>query len=115
MKKFLLLIFLTSLLFAVKQVPRTKKANDDKKSKIKVEKVVTVDKKNPSKDKHEQAKKKDHFKDADSNGVNDNREDDFQKIKKLNSKFKDQLKRKTADKRSGKKKKPKLSTKKKTK
>jgi hypothetical protein len=34
-------------------------------------------------------KEKDHHIDKNSNGVNDQREDDFEKIKKLNSKYKD--------------------------
>lgn len=92
MKRFIIFIFIASLLFAVKPVPRAKKKDDDKKSKVKIETVVERknEEKNDNKDKKE--KEKDHFKDADSNSVNDQREDDLQKIKLLKTKHKDLLK-----------------------
>jgi hypothetical protein len=43
-------------------------------------------------------KRDDHFDDADSNGVNDQREDDFRNIKELKSKHKDKDRDKNRDK-----------------
>jgi hypothetical protein len=81
MKKLIVLIFIAGLLFAVKPVPRNEKTNNDNKSKTKVENVT--------KTKNNQTH--DHFQDVDSNSINDQREKDFQNIKKLQSDFKDFL------------------------
>ncbi len=89
MKRFIILIFFASLLFAVKPVPRTKKANNDKGSVVKTEKITEYKKQNSYENKAKT--KKDYFKDTDSNGVNDQREDDLQKIKQLKTKHKDLL------------------------
>ena len=72
MKRFIILIFITSLLFAVKPVSHKEKKGNDSKPKIE---IVKSD------------KDRDHFQDTDSNSVNDQRENDFQLIKSLNSKF----------------------------
>lgn len=86
MKKCILLLFAATMVFAVQTVPRgTTTDSDDKtnnKSIIKEPSHYFVQKQT-------QKKGQDRFEDADSNSVNDQREDDFQKIKKLNSKFKD--------------------------
>jgi len=87
MKRLIVLVFLASLLFAVETVPRTKTINDDRTSKDKTE-VVTSEKTQKSKG------EKDSFIDIDSNSVNDQREHDLQKIKWLNSKFRDLFKKK---------------------
>lgn len=89
MKRFIILIFFASLLFAVKPVPRTKKANNDKRSVVKTEKITEHKKQNSYENKAKT--KKDDFIDTDSNGVNDQREDDLQKIKQLKTKHKDLL------------------------
>jgi len=89
MKRFIILIFFASLLFAVKPVPRIKKANNDKRSVVKTEKIAEYKKQNSHENKAKN--KKDDFIDTDSNGVNDQREDDLQKIKQLKTKHKDLL------------------------
>jgi hypothetical protein len=94
MKKLMILIFFASLLFAVKPVPRTKKTNDNRKSVVKTEKIVEYKKQDNYKNRKES--KKDDFIDTDSNGVNDQREDDLQKIKQLKTKHKDLLKKKSS-------------------
>lgn len=81
MKKFLLLLCFASFLFALKTVPRTSTTSDDK-SAARTEVVQS------SKTKKDNDTKKDRFQDADSNGVNDHREDDFQRIKQLKTKHK---------------------------
>lgn len=97
MKRFIILIFFASLLFAVKPVPRIKKANNDKGSVVKTEKIAEHKKQNSYENK---AKiKKDDFIDTDSNGVNDQREDDLQKIKQLKTKHKDLLKKNSSGKK----------------
>jgi uncharacterized protein YlxW (UPF0749 family) len=96
MKRFIILIFFASLLFAVKPVPRTKKANNNKGSVVKTEKIVEYKKQNSYENKAKN--KKDDFIDTDSNGVNDQREDDLQKIKQLKTKHKDLLKKKSSGK-----------------
>ncbi len=98
MKKFVFLILIASLLFAVKRVPRTEGTNDEAKSKVKVETVQHKENKKQTDSKERIDKKKDHFKDADSDGINDQREDDFQKIKQLKKKPRD-VKRKTVEKK----------------
>jgi hypothetical protein len=109
MKKFILLIFIASLLFAVQPVPRKNKTSSDNKPKINV-----VNKGKPSYYTQNPAKTKGHdrFEDADSNSINDKREDDFQKIKKMNSKFKDKYKKKDTDKKGKPKKTGKIQKKK---
>jgi hypothetical protein len=97
MKKLIMLIFVASLMFAITPVPRTQKSNTDKESKTKVEKIVKEQNKKQNENKDKKVIKKDHFKDSDSNGVNDQREDDFQKIKELKTKFKDLFKKKSVD------------------
>ncbi len=101
MKKFILLIFIVSCLFAVKTVPRAKKNDDHKTSEVITEIVTEEKEKTQITHKAKKEKKKDRFQDADSNSVNDQREDDLQKIKWLKTKFKDLkdlFKKKTPDK-----------------
>lgn len=76
---FLLIIMLTAV-FAIN--PKSKKVMTGDKAgvtEVKVPDKVDRDDKNG-----------DRFQDADSNGVNDQREDDFKNIKELKSKHKDQ-------------------------
>lgn len=92
MKKCILLLFVATMVFAVQTVPRgTTSDSDDKTNNksIKESPHYFVEKQT-------QNKGQDRFEDADSNSVNDQREDDFQKIKKLNSKFKDKYQKKDA-------------------
>jgi hypothetical protein len=93
MKKFILLLFVATMVFAVQTVPRstTTDSNDktNKESVIKESPHYFVQKQT-------QNKGQDRFEDADSNSVNDQRENDFQKIKTLNSKFKDKYQKKDA-------------------
>jgi hypothetical protein len=81
MKYIIVLIFFASLLFGVKPVPRN---NGDKDEDKKTEKVI----KTTDKTEKRYTKQKDHYIDKNANGVNDQREEDFQKIKQLNSKHK---------------------------
>ncbi len=75
MKILATLIFAVSLLFALEEVPRIEtRSSDEPENKQET----------PSKTIAPQ----DQFHDSDSNSVNDQREDDFQIIKSLNSKFK---------------------------
>jgi len=92
MKRLIVFVFLASLIFAVETVPRTKTAGDDETSKGKTE-VVTSEKAKKSKSE----KEKDSIVDADSNSVNDQREDDLQKIKWLKSRFRDLFKKKAEE------------------
>ncbi|MGB3341258.1 MAG: hypothetical protein WBB37_07235 [bacterium] len=87
MKYFLVLIIFASLLFGVQPVPRN---NGDKDEEKKTEKVIKTTNKTEKKDTKQ--KDKDKFIDNNANGVNDQREEDLQKIKQLNSKHKDLLK-----------------------
>ncbi len=80
MKKFLLLLCFASFLFALKSVPRTSTTSDDKAT-ARTEVVQS------SKTKKDDETKRDRFQDADSNSVNDHREDDFQRIKQLKTKY----------------------------
>ncbi len=92
MKRYIVLIFISSLLFAVKSVPRTdNKDKDNESTKIK---VVDVEKTVPDSPVLKKEKAHDHFQDVDSNSVNDQREDDFQKIKSL---FKNLFKKEKPD------------------
>jgi hypothetical protein len=79
MKTIVILLCFASFLFAVKTVPRSRQASDSE-TPARVEVVQS------SKDKKDDDTRKDRFQDADSNGVNDQREDDFQKIKLLRTK-----------------------------
>jgi len=88
MKRFIVLIFFASLLFGVKPVPRN---NGDKDQDKKTEKVIKNSDKTEKTDTKQ--KDKDHYIDNDANGVNDQREEDFQKIKQLNSKHKESPKK----------------------
>ena len=83
MKKIIVLIFIGSLLFAIKPVPKDEKAADKENSKIKAETVIKEQIKKQGVYKIEKDSRKDIFEDADSNSINDQREDDFQKIKRL--------------------------------
>lgn len=99
MKRFIILIFFTTLLFGVKQVPRRKKADVDKKPSTVID-VVQRDVLHQDKDRNQDIKQKDYFIDSDSNSINDRREDDFQKIKKLKKpKIKNLFKKKTDEKK----------------
>jgi hypothetical protein len=88
MKYFIVLIVFASLLFGVQPVPRN---NGDKDEEKKTEKVIKTTNKTEKKDIKQ--KDKDHYIDNDANGVNDQREEDFQKIKQLNSKHKESPKK----------------------
>ncbi len=103
MKRLIVIIFMASLLFAVKSVPRTETADEEKETKTE---IVNEEKAKKPNDHKVKTDKKDHFKDADSNSVNDNREDDLQMIKQLKTKFKDLFRKKTSDKQEEPKKKP---------
>ncbi len=92
MKRLIVLIFLASLLFAVETVPRTKTTGDEGTAKGKTE-VVTSEQAKKSKSE----KEKDSIIDADSNSVNDQREDDLQKIRLLKSRFRDLFKKKAEE------------------
>jgi hypothetical protein len=93
MKKCILLLFVATMVFAVQTVPRN--TTTDSNDKTSNESII---KESPHYfvQKQTQNKSQDRFEDADSNSVNDQREDDFQKIKKLNSKFKDKYQQKDA-------------------
>ena len=81
MRKMIVFLCFASFLFAVRTVPRSSETSETK-SPTRIEIVQSVsDKKNDD-------TKKDRFQDADSNGVNDQREDDFRKIKLLRTKHK---------------------------
>ncbi len=85
MKKILILLVFVGLLIAVEPVPKDKVNKKSERKTEKVEKVKKIGKVTVKKDKA----RKDYFLDADSNAVNDQREEDYLKIKKLNSKFRD--------------------------
>lgn len=96
MKRFLLIIYIASLLFAIEPVPRTKKTGDDKASKTKTE-IVTDKAKKQVLRTDKSASKRDSIVDVDSNSVNDPREKDLQQIKLMKSKFKDLFKKKKSE------------------
>ncbi|MEO0227193.1 MAG: hypothetical protein ABIL70_03980 [candidate division WOR-3 bacterium] len=114
MKRFLLpLLFLISLSIAVRPVSR----NDDLKNNKPDVRIQNPLNENEPRDgtKEEiqqieeiknQTEKDDRFQDADSNNVNDQREDDLLKIKQLKTKFKDLFRKFTAPKKEESKKKP---------
>jgi hypothetical protein len=83
------------MVFAVKPVPRNEK-------KVEIKNVTSaseiVQKKTDEKDKKDDDKKeKDRIIDKNGDGVNDQREDDLQKIKNTKSKHKDLIKKKNAN------------------
>ena len=85
MKKLILLIFIAGIAFAVTPVPRDKKpAKTSTPSAV----YVQHDNKDDKDTKKEDDRRKDRFIDSDSNGVNDQREKDFQKIKESKTKHK---------------------------
>jgi len=91
---FLFIIALVAA-FAVNPRPKTPAAKDKPDAA-----VVKTELKEPDKvDKND--KNDDRFHDADSNGVNDQREDDFKNIKELKSKHKDKDRDHDEDKGSG--------------
>ena len=79
MKRMIVLICMVSFLFAVKTVVRSNETSDVRSPT----RIEVVQSRNDSKD---DDARKDRFQDADSNSVNDQREDDFQKIKLLSTK-----------------------------
>lgn len=84
MKRITILIMLAwAMTFAVTPKPKSDKdqtKTDKEKIKIEFVKPEKVDKNDTNSD---------HFNDPDSNGVNDQREDDYKSIKELKSKHKD--------------------------
>lgn len=99
MKRFMILLLFTPLLFGIKQVPRGEKADVDKGPSTVIEagqRALFGQGKENDKD----VEQKDYFIDSDSNSVNDRREDDFQKIKELKKpKIKDLFKKRTEEKK----------------
>ncbi|MEO0128923.1 MAG: hypothetical protein ABIL07_07740 [candidate division WOR-3 bacterium] len=98
-------IILATLLFfaltwAVQPVSKTDKVNKEPVKKIQIhnnEENKEDTKPIQMKDREPRDSKNDHFIDADSNNVNDQREDDLLKIKQLKTKFKDLFKKDTED------------------
>lgn len=86
MKIILILFFCATLVFAVKPVPRPEN-NGDVKTATGVVQNKGDDKNDDARD--DEKDKKDLFKDDNSDGVNDQREDDLQKIKNTKPKEKD--------------------------
>jgi hypothetical protein len=115
MKRVMLLLFMTSMLFAIKQVPRQTGTHNANNSEFKIEtNQEAKTQKNGVVQKRE--REQDRFIDRNSNGVNDRREDDFQNIKTKKSKHKELLDKKDDDRGSKKQKverqqKPKASNK----
>jgi hypothetical protein len=93
MKQCILLLFVATMVFAVQTVPRGATTDSDNKTN---NESTMEESPHHFVQKQTQHKSQDRFEDADSNSVNDQREDDFQKIKKLNSKFKDKYQKKDA-------------------
>ncbi|MBN2619472.1 hypothetical protein JXB22_00155 [candidate division WOR-3 bacterium] len=91
MKVIMILLLCTTLVFAVKPVPRPENKSDVKNVKTATEVVQNKDKDDDKKDDAGDDAKitKDHFKDDNADGVNDQREDDLQKIKNTKTKEKD--------------------------
>lgn len=83
MRQLMLIIFMASIGYAVTPVPR-----DEKPVKTQKENTVLVqhDDKDDKDTKKDDDRRKDRFIDNDSNGVNDKREKDFQKIKESKTK-----------------------------
>lgn len=92
----LLSIIFISISFAVKPVSKS----TDKENKVDTERpreIIQIEKADNAERKETEEKvftnhREDRFEDADSNNVNDQREDDLLKIKQLKTKFKDLLK-----------------------
>jgi hypothetical protein len=81
MNRLLILIIMTSALFGVKTVTREEPSNKGNNPAVKNEVVVREDSDKPDRKTLAKEKTPDYFHDADSNSVNDQREEDFQKIK----------------------------------
>lgn len=115
MKKLILLLFIASMLFAIKEVPRqtgTHNANNSE-SRIETKQEAKTQKNNVV---QKREREQDRFIDRNSNGVNDRREDDFQNIKTKKSKHKELFDKKDVDRNNKKQKverqqKPKTSSK----
>jgi hypothetical protein len=91
MKMIMLLLLGTTMLFAVKPVSRPGNKTDIKNVKTATEVVQNKDEDDDKKDNAGDDAKitQDHFKDDNADGVNDQREDDLQKIKNTKAKEKD--------------------------
>jgi len=102
MKILILLILCASMVFAVKPVPRTEKKVEVKNVKTATKIVQNKDDDGDKNDKDENdgQKEKDRIIDKNGDGVNDQREDDLQKIKNTKSKHKDLIKNKKTNKSS---------------
>jgi hypothetical protein len=98
MKIIMLFLFCVTMLFAVKPVPHPGNKVESKDSKTAVEFVKNKDSDDDRNHdlKSDDQKQKDHFKDDNSDGVNDQREDDLQKIKNTQSKYKNLIKKKNS-------------------
>ncbi len=111
MNKIMILAFGFSLLFAVQPVRRDDRVkSSDRDNRAEAEEVVKESKDSRDakggknivhikNDKNDD--RKDRFLDADSNSINDLREDDLLKIKNLNSKFRDLIKKTDKETKSG--------------
>jgi len=96
MKKGLIFFFVFGLLFAVKPVYKEGEEKNNLKQGSKLEmRIHNEEDKAAKAEKKIKQERKDQFQDADSNSVNDSREDDLQRIKWLKTKFKDLLKEKS--------------------
>jgi hypothetical protein len=93
MKILIVFVFLAGLMFGITPVPRNNKSTGKTTTNTK---VIANNNKTDDKKSDDKEKEKDRFKDADKNGVNDQREDDFQKIKEMKTKHKDILKQKSS-------------------
>ncbi len=99
MKRLIVVLFMATMLFAIKQVPRqtdTHSANISE-SKTETKQELRVQKNNVV---QKSEREQDQFIDRNSNGVNDRREDDFQNIKTRKSKHKELYKEKNAERSS---------------
>jgi hypothetical protein len=103
MKYIILLLTFCALLSAITPVPR-KKGSEPAGSNTRIvqsSENISSDKDNKKDDDKDKGKdKQDHFKDADSNGINDQREKDFQKIKDLKKDYKTPTKSTTPEKKT---------------
>jgi len=103
MKKFMVFIFLASMLFAIEQVPRQGNSEEEKSSLKTESKQPTVRLSSRGTGTQEQNviqrsdREQDRFQDSNSNGVNDRREDDFQNIKTKKSKYKELIDKKRVE------------------
>lgn len=99
MKRLIVVLFMATMLFAIKQVPRetdTHGANISE-SKTETKQELRVQKNNVV---QKSEREQDQFIDRNSNGVNDRREDDFQNIKTKKSKHKELYKEKNVERSS---------------